>query len=136
MCLIGGLILFATGIGSWKIMVSVFAGGLVMGMIMNLIPGGNEFMQLPAYYHLVIGGFAFGAIFMATDPVSASQTGKGKYIYGFLIGVLTIMIRVWNPAYPEGMMMAILLMNVFAPLIDYYVAEANKKRRLQRAKVI
>jgi Na+-transporting NADH:ubiquinone oxidoreductase subunit B len=136
MCLIGGLILFVTGIGSWRIMLSVFAGGLVMGAIMNIIPGGSEFMQMPAYYHLVIGGFAFGAIFMATDPVSASQTGNGKYIYGFLIGVLTIMIRVWNPAYPEGMMLAILLMNVFAPLIDYYVVEANKKRRLQRAKVI
>jgi Na+-transporting NADH:ubiquinone oxidoreductase subunit B len=134
--LIGAIILFATGIGSWKIMVSVFVGGLFMGLVMNMIPGGNSFMQLPAHYHLVIGGFAFGAVFMATDPVSASQTDRGKFIYGFLIGVLTVMIRVWNPAYPEGMMMAILLMNVFAPLIDYYVIEANKKRRLNRAKVI
>lgn len=134
--LLGGIILCITGIGSWKIMASVFAGGWVMGLLMNLVAGDNSFMQLPAHYHLVIGGFAFGAVFMATDPVSAAQTTRGKIIYGVLIGVLTVMIRVWNPAYPEGMMLAILLMNVFAPLIDYYVVEANKKRRLNRAKVI
>jgi len=136
MILIGAIILFATGIGSWKIMVSVFAGGWFMGLLMNLMAGDNSFMALPAHYHLVIGGFAFGAVFMATDPVSAAQTGRGKIIYGVLIGVLTVMIRVWNPAYPEGMMMAILLMNVFAPLIDYFIIEANKKRRLSRAKNI
>jgi Na+-transporting NADH:ubiquinone oxidoreductase subunit B len=92
-------------------------------------------MSLPPYYHLVMGGFAFGIVFMATDPVSASQTERGKWIYGFLIGVLTVLIRVFNPAYPEGIMLAILLMNVFAPLIDFYVIQANKKRRLQRATV-
>ncbi|MCO6494858.1 MAG: NADH:ubiquinone reductase (Na(+)-transporting) subunit B [Bacteroidetes bacterium] len=133
-CLIGAIILGVTGIGSWKIMVSVFAGGFLMGTLMNLMPGGNAFMQYPAWEHLIIGGFAFGAIFMATDPVSASQTEKGKVIYGLLIGILTIMIRAWNPAYPEGMMLSILLMNVFAPFIDHYVVEANKKRRLSRAK--
>ncbi|MCK9481132.1 MAG: NADH:ubiquinone reductase (Na(+)-transporting) subunit B [Bacteroidia bacterium] len=133
-CLIGALILGITGVGSWKIIVSVFAGGFLMGTFMNLIPGGNAFMQLPAWEHLIIGGFAFGAVFMATDPVSASQTEQGKIIYGLLIGILTVMIRAWNPAYPEGMMLSILLMNVFAPLIDYYVIEANKKRRLSRAK--
>ena len=90
---------------------------------------------MPFYYHLIMGGFAFGAVFMATDPVSASQTNKGKYIYGFLIGVLAVLIRVVNPAYPEGMMLAILFMNVFAPLVDYYVVEANIKKRLKRIKV-
>lgn len=132
--LLGGLLLVALGIGSWKIMVSVFAGGYLMGLLLNMI-GGNSYMDLPAHYHLVIGGFAFGAVFMATDPVSAAHTDKGKIIYGFLIGVLCILIRVFNPAYPEGMMMAILLMNVLAPLIDHYVVEANKKRRLARATV-
>ncbi|MEQ8363586.1 MAG: NADH:ubiquinone reductase (Na(+)-transporting) subunit B [Cyclobacteriaceae bacterium] len=134
MCLIGAVILIATGVGSWKIIVSVFAGSYFMAFAMNLI-GANEFMLMPAHYHLVIGGLAFGAVFMATDPVTASQTETGKWIYGFLIGVLTIIIRVFNPAYPEGVMLAILLMNVFAPLIDYYVVGANKKRRLKRATV-
>jgi Na+-transporting NADH:ubiquinone oxidoreductase subunit B len=92
-------------------------------------------MELPFWEHLIIGGFAFGAVFMATDPVSASQTQKGKWIYGFLIGVLAILIRVINPAFPEGMMLAILLMNTFAPLIDHYVVGAHVKRRLKRAKV-
>ena len=105
-----------------------------MGIVFNLV-GLNEFMLMPAHYHWVMGGLAFGAVFMATDPVSASQTETGKWIYGFLIGVLTVLIRVFNPAYPEGIMLAILLMNVFAPLIDYYVVQANKKRRLQRATV-
>ena len=123
-----------TGVGSWKVMVSVVAGAYITGYGFNLI-GANEYMLMPAHYHLVIGGLAFGTVFMATDPVTASQTETGKWIYGFLIGVLTIVIRVFNPAYPEGIMMAILLMNVFAPLIDYYVVDANKKRRLKRATV-
>lgn len=131
---IGAVILVYTGIGSWKIMLSVFTGGLLMGFILNLFAV-NPYMELPAWEHLLLGGFAFGAVFMATDPVTASQTEKGKYIYGFLIGVLAILIRVLNPAYPEGVMLAILLMNVFAPLIDHYVVEANIKRRLKRTKV-
>ena len=132
--LLGGLILIATGIGSWRIMLSVFVGGFVMGSIFNFF-GSNEYMELPAYYHFIMGGFAFGAVFMATDPVTASQTNKGKWIYGFLIGVLAVLIRVVNPAYPEGMMLAILFMNVFAPLVDYYIIEANIKKRLKRIKV-
>ncbi|MDN5211210.1 NADH:ubiquinone reductase (Na(+)-transporting) subunit B [Fulvivirgaceae bacterium BMA12] len=134
MALIGGLILVLTGVGSWKIIVSVFGGAYLTGLLFNLI-GANTYMQMPAEYHLVIGGLAFGAVFMATDPVTAAQTETGKWIYGFLIGVITVIIRVVNPAYPEGIMMAILLMNVFAPLIDYYIVQANKKRRLQRATV-
>lgn len=134
MCLIGAAILILTGVGSWKIIFSVFAGSYVMGLIFNLA-GANSFMEMPAHYHLVAGGLAFGAVFMATDPVSASQTETGKWIYGFLIGILTVLIRVVNPAYPEGIMLAILFMNVFAPLIDYYVVDANKKRRLKRATV-
>lgn len=134
MCLIGAAILIATGTGSWKIIFSVFGGAYVMGLLLNLI-GGNAFMEMPAHYHLVIGGLAFGAVFMATDPVTASQTESGKWVYGILIGVFTVLIRVFNPAYPEGIMLAILLMNVFAPLIDYFVISANKKRRLQRATV-
>ncbi len=132
--LLGALLLIVTGVGSWKIMLSVLLGGVSMGYLFNLI-GSNEFMQLPFYYHLVTGGFAFGLVYMATDPVTAAQTETGKWIFGFLIGVLTILIRVVNPAYPEGIMLAILLMNVFAPLIDYYVVQANKKRRIQRATV-
>ncbi|MBL7858628.1 MAG: NADH:ubiquinone reductase (Na(+)-transporting) subunit B [Cyclobacteriaceae bacterium] len=134
MCLIGGLILIVTGTGSWKIIVSVFAGAFGMGLFINAI-GGNPFVELPAQYHLVMGGLAFGAVFMATDPVTATQTETGKWVYGFLIGILTVLIRVFNPAYPEGIMLAILLMNVFAPLIDYFVVSANKKRRLKRATV-
>ena len=134
MCLIGGLILVLTGVGSWKIIFSVFAGAFGMGLFLNLV-GTNPFTQLPAHYHLVVGGLAFGAVFMATDPVTAAQTETGKWIYGFLIGIFTVLIRVFNPAYPEGIMLAILLMNVFAPLIDYFVVNANKKRRLQRATV-
>lgn len=129
--LIGAAILLITGIGSFRIMASVFAGGIAMGLILNLFAV-NDYMALPAYEHLFIGGFAFGAVFMATDPVSAAQTNKGKVIYGLLIGVLAILIRVLNPAYPEGVMLAILLMNVFAPLIDHYVVEANIKKRLKR----
>ena len=134
MCILGALILIGTGVGSWKIIVSVVLGTLFMGAIFN-VAGGNSFMQMPAHYHLVIGGLAFGAVFMATDPVSASHTEVGKWIYGFLIGVITVLIRVINPAYPEGIMLAILFMNVFAPLIDFYVVEANKKRSLKRATV-
>ncbi|SNT24671.1 Na+-transporting NADH:ubiquinone oxidoreductase subunit B [Ekhidna lutea] len=134
MCLIGAIVLIATGVGSWKIMLSVVLGTLAMGGLFNLT-GGNSFMEMPAHYHLVIGGLAFGAVFMATDPVSAAHTETGKWIYGFLIGVITVLIRVINPAYPEGIMLAILFMNVFAPLIDFYVVEANKKRRLKRATV-
>jgi Na+-transporting NADH:ubiquinone oxidoreductase subunit B len=134
MCLIGALILIVTGVGSWKIIVSVFLGALGLGMLFNGI-GGNSFLELPAYYHLVIGGLAFGAVFMATDPVSAAQTESGKWIYGLMIGAITVLIRVINPAYPEGIMLAILFMNVFAPLIDFYVVEANKNRRLKRATV-
>ena len=134
MAIIGALILIVTGVGSWKIIVSVFAGSYAMAFLFNVI-GYNGYMELPAHYHLVIGGLAFGAVFMASDPVSAAHTELGKWIYGFLIGILTILIRVVNPAYPEGIMLAILLMNVFAPLIDYYVVEANKKRRLSRATV-
>ena len=133
-CLIGALVLVATGVGSWKIIVSVFAGALGMGLIFNAA-GANAFMDLPAHYHLVIGGLAFGAVFMATDPVSAAQTETGKWIYGLLIGMITVLIRVVNPAYPEGIMLAVLFMNVFAPLIDFYVVQANKKRRLARATV-
>jgi Na+-transporting NADH:ubiquinone oxidoreductase subunit B len=129
--LIGALILLFTGMGSWRIMLSVFAGGLVMGYIFNLA-GNTAYMQISPWDHMVMGGFAFGAVFMATDPVSASQTTKGKYIYGFLIGFFAVMVRVFNPAYPEGMMLSILLMNVFAPLIDHYVIQANVKRRKKR----
>jgi Na+-transporting NADH:ubiquinone oxidoreductase subunit B len=132
--LIGALILIITGIGSWKIILSVFAGGLSMGLFLNAVAV-NPYMELPAYYHIAMGGFAFGAVFMATDPVSGAQTEKGKWIYGFLIGVLSIMIRVINPAYPEGVMLAILLMNLFAPLIDYFVIQSSINKRLKRAKV-
>ncbi len=132
--LIGGLILLLTGVGSWRIMISGFLGGYVMGLLFNLW-GANAFMEIPAYEHLIMGGFAFGVVFMATDPVSGTQTNKGKYIYGFLIGVLAILIRVFNPAYPEGIMLAILFMNVMAPLIDHYIIQANIKRRTKRLKL-
>jgi Na+-transporting NADH:ubiquinone oxidoreductase subunit B len=132
--LIGAVILLITGIASWRIMISVFLGGYVMGMLFNYW-GANDFMNVPAMHQLVIGGFAFGAVFMATDPVTAAQTDTGKYIYGFLIGMFAIMIRVFNPAYPEGMMLAILFMNVMAPLIDHYVIQSNISRRLKRIKV-
>ncbi|MCO6357084.1 Na+-transporting NADH:ubiquinone oxidoreductase subunit B [Roseivirga pacifica] len=134
MALVGALILIATGVGSWKIILSCFAGAFAMGTIFNMV-GANAYMEMPAHYHLVIGGLAFGTVFMATDPVSASQTETGKWIYGALIGILTVIIRVVNPAYPEGIMLAVLFMNVFAPLIDYNVVQANKKRRLARATV-
>ena len=132
-CLIGAGILLITGVGSLRIMASFFVGGLAMGLLMNLM-GGNPYLELPAVYHLVIGSFAFGAIFMATDPVSAAQTAKGKLVYGFLGGLLAILIRVLNPAYPEGVMLAILFMNISAPIIDYYVIQGNINRRLKRIK--
>lgn len=131
--LIGAVILVYTGIGSLRIMLSVVLGGIFMGGLLNLV-GANAYMQVPFYYHLVMGGFAFGAVYMATDPVTAAQTNKGKLIYGFLIGLMAVLIRVLNPAYPEGMMLAILLLNVFAPLIDHYVVEANINKRLKRLK--
>lgn len=131
--LIGAVLLLITGIASWKVMTSVFAGGLVMGLIFNAVAGDNAFMAMPAFWHLIIGGFAFGAVFMATDPVTAARTERGKYIYGFLIGILAVIFRVVNPAFPEGMMLAILIMNIFAPLIDHYVVQGHIKKRLKRA---
>ncbi len=131
--LLGAVILVATGVGSLRIMLSVFVGGFLMASVLNIFAV-NPLMELPAYYHIFLGGFAFGAVFMATDPVTASQTGTGKYIYGLLIGIIAILIRVLNPAYPEGIMLAILFMNIFAPLIDHYVIQANIKRRLKRLK--
>lgn len=128
---LGACLLLLTGIASWRIMLSIFCGGALMGIIFNLI-GTNAYMQMPFWYHFILGGFAFGAVFMATDPVTAAHTNMGKYIYGFLIGIMTVLIRVVNPAYPEGMMLAILLMNVFAPLIDYYVVNANINKRKKR----
>lgn len=132
-CLIGGLLLVLTGVGSLRIILSFFAGGFIMGLLLNAI-GGNPYLDLPAFYHLIIGGFAFGAVFMATDPVTASQTATGKIIYGFFGGFLAIMIRVLNPAYPEGVFLAILFMNVMAPIIDHYIVQANINRRLKRLK--
>jgi Na+-transporting NADH:ubiquinone oxidoreductase subunit B len=131
--LLGAIFLIYTGIGSFKIIFSFFAGGFAMGLILNAI-GGNTLMEIPAWQHLMLGGFAFGGVYMVTDPVSAAQTSRGKWIYGFLAGFLAILIRCLNPAFPEGVMLAILLMNVFAPLIDHYVIEANIKRRLKRVR--
>jgi len=132
--LIGAAILIFTGIASWKIMLSTVFGALAIGLLCNLLAV-NDYMALPPYYHLVMGGFAFGAVFMATDPVTAAHTEKGKWIYGFMIGAFAVTIRVFNPAYPEGMMLAILLMNIWSPLIDYFVIENHIKRRLKRAKL-
>jgi len=129
--IIGALILIFSGVGSWRIILSTFLGGYLTALLFNLW-GVNFLMSTPAHIHLLIGGFAFGAVFMSTDPVSGSQTNKGKIIYGLLIGFFAIVIRVFNPAYPEGMMLAILLMNVFAPLIDHYIVDANIKKRLKR----
>lgn len=128
--LLGAAILLITGVGSLRIIASFFAGGLIMGILLNL--AGGPYLDLPPVYHLVIGGFAFGAVFMATDPVSAAQTAQGKIIYGLLGGMVSIVIRVLNPAYPEGVMLAILFMNVLAPIIDHYVIAANIKKRLKR----
>ncbi|WP_066221354.1 NADH:ubiquinone reductase (Na(+)-transporting) subunit B [Formosa haliotis] len=142
--LLGGLFLIFTKIGSWRIMVSAVLGALVMGLIFNGVASSGMISETSKFYslmntefwhHLLIGGFAFGVVYMATDPVTASQTNKGKWIYGFLIGFLSIMIRVFNPAYPEGVMLAILLMNVFAPTIDHYIIQGNVKKRMKRLKV-
>ena len=133
MILIGAVLLIFTGVGSWRIILSTVLGGAFMGLIFNAF-GVNELMRFPWWQHLLVGGFAFGAVFMATDPVSAAATQTGKWIYGFMIGVFAILIRVFNGAYPEGVMMAILLMNVFAPTIDHYVINANIKRRKNRLK--
>tara|TARA_B100000767_G_C19778335_1_gene544233 strand:+ start:11132 stop:12289 length:1158 start_codon:yes stop_codon:yes gene_type:complete len=128
---VGALILILTGVGSWRIMIGGIIGAALMGLLFNLW-GANALMSFPWMNHLVVGGFAFGIVFMATDPVSAAQTNKGKWIYGVLVGVFCILIRVFNPAYPEGVMLAILLMNVFAPTIDHYVVEANISKRKKR----
>lgn len=142
--IIGGLFLIFTKIGSWRIILSTLVGALAMGLIFNgVVDAGwigesSKFyglMSVPFWQHLIIGSILFGAVYMATDPVTASQTNKGKWIYGFLIGFISIMIRVFNPAYPEGVFLAILLMNVFAPTIDHYVVQGNVKRRLKRVKV-
>lgn len=133
--LFGALILLVTGVGSWRVMLSVCIGGLSMGLLFNAF-GGNAYMELPAYYHLLMGGFAFGAVFMATDPVTGSQTRVGQWFYGFFIGFLAVLVRVLNPAYPEGMMLAILLMNAFAPLIDYLVVQRNIRWRRRRANLV
>ena len=131
--LLGAVFLLLTGIGSWRIILSTFIGGYLTALLFNYF-GVNMLMSTPAHIHLLIGGFAFGAVFMATDPVTASQTNTGKIIYGLLVGFFAIVIRIFNPAYPEGMMLAILLMNVFAPLIDHYVIGANIKKRINRLK--
>ena len=128
---VGALILIYTGVGSWRIIVGGIVGAAVMGFLFNLW-GANALMSFSWMNHLVVGGFAFGIVFMATDPVSAAQTNKGKWIYGILVGIFCILIRVFNPAYPEGVMLAILLMNVFAPTIDHYVVEANISKRKKR----
>ena len=132
-CLLGAAILIATGIGSWKIMSGVVVGGLGLSALLWLVSSeSNSMFYMPPHWHLVVGGFAFGTVFMATDPVSATMTETGKWVYGILIGLTTILIRVINPAYPEGIMLAILFGNVMAPLIDHYVIQANIRRRSKR----
>jgi Na+-transporting NADH:ubiquinone oxidoreductase subunit B len=140
MCLIGAAILIATGIGSWRIMAWAVVGGALMGGFFNYLGSleafaDNLYLDIPWYHQLCLGGFAFGVVFMATDPVSAAQTTRGKMWYGLLIGILAILIRTANPAYPEGIMLAILFMNVMAPTIDHYVIEGNIKKRMKRAKL-
>ena len=130
---LGGLLLLFTGVASWKIMVSVFVGGIAMSLFFDAtLPESNNMAHVPFWQHLILGGFCFGAVFMATDPVTSARTEKGKYIYGFGIGAMAILIRVLNPGYPEGMMLAILLMNVVAPFIDYCVVQRNVKARAKR----
>ena len=134
--LLGGAILLFTGVASWKTMLSVFAGGLGMAYLFNLCGVGAMGSQgVEPYMHLLVGGFAFGAVFMATDPVTSAQTSTGKYIVGFMTGAIAILIREVNPAYPEGMMLSILFMNALAPLVDYFVVEANIRRRKNRVKI-
>ena len=129
--LLGAILLIWTGVASWKIMFSSVVGGLAIGYLGYAV-GATD---LPGYYQLVMGGFLFGTVFMATDPVTSAQTECGKWIYGFLIGALAVTVRIWNPGYPEGMMLAILLMNTFAPLIDHYVIEGSIKRRAKKVKI-
>ena len=129
--LLGAILLIWTGVASWKIMVSSVLGGLAIGYLGYAV-GATD---LPGYYQLVMGGFLFGTVFMATDPVTSAQTECGKWIYGFLVGALAVTVRLWNPGYPEGMMLAILLMNTFAPLIDHYVIEGSIKRRTKKVKI-
>lgn len=133
-CLLGAAMLIALGVGSWRIMAGCVIGALGMGGLLWVASSGSEnaMMYLPPWWHLVIGGFAFGAVFMATDPVSAAMTDVGRWIYGILIGVMTILVRTINPAFPEGIMLAILFGNVMAPLVDYFVIQANIKRRMAR----
>jgi Na+-transporting NADH:ubiquinone oxidoreductase subunit B len=132
-CLLGAGLLIASGIGSWRIMGGVVAGSFAITLLLNAIGSDtNPLFNVPFYWHVVLGGWAFGMVYMATDPVSATHTNKGKYIYGFLIGVMAILIRVVNPAFPEGMMLAILFMNLFAAFIDYWVIQSNIKRRAVR----
>ena len=128
--LLGAALLLWTGVASWKIMLSSVLGGLAIGYL-GFALGSTD---LPGYYQLIMGGFLFGTVFMATDPVTSAQTEKGKWIYGFLVGALAVVVRIWNPGYPEGMMLAILLMNTFAPLIDHYVIEGSIKRRNKKVK--
>ncbi|MBO6753618.1 MULTISPECIES: NADH:ubiquinone reductase (Na(+)-transporting) subunit B [Spongiibacter] len=130
--LIGGAVLLWTGIASWRIVLGVFSGMVALSLLFNSVGGENPMMAMPWYWHFVLGGFAFGMIFMATDPVSAAMTNTGKFIFGLLIGAMVVLIRVVNPAFPEGMMLAILFGNLFAPLIDHFVVQANIKRRLAR----
>lgn len=130
--LMGAVLLLLTRIASWRIILGTLVGSAVLSMLFNALESTNPMFALPFYWHWVIGGFAFGAVFMATDPVSASMTEAGKFWYGFLIGIMVILIRVVNPAYPEGMMLAILFANLFAPLIDHVVVQANINRRLAR----
>ena len=132
-CLIGAAVLLVSGVGSWRIMLSVAVGSFLASLLLNSIGSEtNPLFGVPFYWHFALGGWAFGAVYMATDPVSAAHTNTGKFMYGFMIGVLAILIRVVNPAYPEGMMLAILFMNLFAALIDYFVVQANVKRRRAR----
>ena len=129
------IVLILTGVGSWRIMLSVLIGGAVTATLLNLLsPSAGHIMALPFHYHLVMGSFAFGMVFMATDPVSAAATGKGKWIYGFCIGVLIIIVRVFSPGYKEGTLLAIMFMNAFAPLIDHYIVRGNIRRRMSYAK--
>ena len=132
-CLVGAVVLILTGVGSWRIMVSVVVGTFLTGTLLNTLGSdSNPFFNVPPVWHFVLGGWAFGTVFMATDPVSSPSSPRGHYVYGLLIGALVVLIRVVNPAYPEGMMLAILFMNLFAPLIDYFVIQANIKRRRAR----
>ena len=131
-CLLGGAFLIFSRIASWRIIVAVFIGLIVPTVIFGDAGSSNPMMSMPWHWHVVVGGFAFGAVFMATDPVSATQTDAGKWVFGLLIGFITWVIRVINPAFPEGIMLAILFANVFAPVIDHFVIQANVKRRLKR----